>query len=294
VGVDSAPGRGSTFFLRLPLEAAPRASSGSPQFDARGARALVVEDIDYNARALGTMLRRLGFAVELASDGREALARMTAVAYGAVFLDCDLPGISGADVARSFRAVEPPGRRTLIVATTALSTTRDKDACLAAGMDLFITKPITPEKLRSALAGAGCSPVGQAPADPAGAASGACVDLGMIRHLSDGTQPGFDRELSRFVASLDEAVLGIAAARATGSRPEMASAAHRVLSHARMVGAAGLAAAAADLQEFAPAYSESELADEAALVELRSAELRRALARVRRGRAGPRAGGALP
>jgi signal transduction histidine kinase/CheY-like chemotaxis protein len=267
VGVRSSPGQGSTFHLRLPLESAPDRPSALADYHADGARALVVEDIEYNARALGMMLGKLGFNVEFAADGREALSRLAAVRYGAVFIDCDLPGMTGMDVARSFRAIEAAGRRTLVAATTALSTPKDREACIDAGMDLFITKPITPEKLRSALAGTAV------PAAPV-QAPGSGLDLGMLRQLSDGTRPGLEREIARFLASLDEAVAGIASARASGSRTAMASAAHRVLSHARMVGAAPLSAAASDLQEFATAFTEAELADEAALVELRADELR--------------------
>src|SRR5476651_1871691 len=106
VGFATEPGRGSTFFLRLPLEVGAAASPGPQAFNARGARALVVEDIDYNARALGLMLGRLGFEVEFAGDGDEALARLGALSYLAVFIDCDLPRVNGIEVARRFRASE--------------------------------------------------------------------------------------------------------------------------------------------------------------------------------------------
>ena len=72
VGVASVPGRGSTFFLLLPLEAADGAASPSSEFRAHGDRALVVEDIEYNARAVKVMLGKLGFNVDIAGDGGEA------------------------------------------------------------------------------------------------------------------------------------------------------------------------------------------------------------------------------
>lgn len=282
VGVESEPGSGSTFYMRLPMETAPRARHEASRYDARGARALVVEDIEYNARALGMMLRKLGFSVDFAADGREALARLTSLAYGAVFLDCDLPGLSGFDVARSYRAVEPKGRRTLIVATTALSTAADKDACLCAGMDTFVSKPITPEKLRSAMAGAGMALVEADMEDTPRAEHGPDVDLSLLRQLADGSHAGLQQELARFAASLDDAAREIAPARASGSRAAVASAAHRVLSHARMVGAAALASAASDLQEFAAVYTQTELAGETAQVERLAAELRETLESIRK------------
>jgi signal transduction histidine kinase/ActR/RegA family two-component response regulator len=285
VGVESAPGLGSTFYMRLPLETA-HVSPGPERYDARGARALVVEDIEYNARALGMMLRKIGFSVEFAADGREALSRLATVPYSSVFLDCDLPGLSGFDVARSFRAIEPRGAHTLIIATTALSTSADKDSCLASGMDTFVSKPITPEKLRSALAAAGMPLSSAPPGDAPRRGADGGLDFGVMRQLADGSRAGLERELSRFAASLAEAAQGIGRARAGGSRAAVASAAHRVLSHARLVGALALSAAAADLQEFAAAYSDPDLAGEAALVERLCAQLLEAVERERREAAG--------
>lgn len=286
VGVESVPGRGSTFFLRLPMTPAPAAASAAAPFDARGARALVVEDIAYNARALAAMLAKLGFRAEVAQDGREALARLAALPYGAVFMDCDLPGMNGIDVARSFRAIERLGRRTLIVATTALSTVEDRTACLAAGMDAFLTKPVTPEKLLAVLSASGGARDG-APAGGGPTPGAPGLDLALLRHLADGSPGGLGAELTRLASSLDEAVRALSAA-AAGPRAGVASAAHRMLSHARMVGAAELASAASDLQEFAAVYTEAELAGEAARVARCAAELRGALDRL--GRPGPTAG----
>jgi signal transduction histidine kinase/CheY-like chemotaxis protein/HPt (histidine-containing phosphotransfer) domain-containing protein len=283
VGVESAPGRGSTFFLRIPLEAGARERSRPREFQVHGERALVVEDIDYNARSLGRMLEELGYRVEFAADGEEALSRLSATAYQAVFLDCDLPRVSGVDVARRVRSSETPGRRALLVATTALSTVGNQDACLAAGMDAFITKPVTPERLRGAIArsrGAGSS---EGPADPpvCSEPAGSELDLGLIRHLADGSPESLDRELAGFVASLDGAMRELSAAQAGGSRTAISSAAHRVLSHARMVGAAPLTEAASDLQHLASAYGDSELADQIGIVGRHAGALRRTLSRPR-------------
>jgi signal transduction histidine kinase/ActR/RegA family two-component response regulator len=284
VGVESAPGHGSTFFLRIPLEAGAKAESMSRRFHAGGARALVVEDIGYNARALGRLLGEFGFKVEFAADGEEALSRLSAVPFQAIFLDCDLPKVGGTDVARRVRASEAEGSRALIVATTALSTAGDREACLAAGMDAFITKPITPEKIRAVLTTSpGIGLTATTVVDPPPPASAApAFDLGMIRHLADGSPEGLDRELAGYVASLDEATRAVEDAHMSGSRAELSSAAHRVLSHARMVGAASLAGAAADLQEFASAYTDSELAEQIGVLGQRTAALKRMLAPFRR------------
>jgi|CZKI01.1.fsa_nt_gi signal transduction histidine kinase/CheY-like chemotaxis protein/HPt (histidine-containing phosphotransfer) domain-containing protein len=289
VGVESAPGHGSTFFLRIPLEAGAKAESMSREFHAGGARALVVEDIGYNARSLGRMLEELGFEVAYAADGDEALSRLQATPFQAIFLDCGLPKVSGADVARRVRASEAEGMRALIVATTALSTAGDQEACLAAGMDAFIIKPVTPEKLRAVLsAPPGIGRAATPAPGPMSLAPGAPVlELGMIRHLTDGSLEGLDRELSGYVASLDEAMLAVAEAHMSGSRAALPSAAHRVLSHARMVGATSLAGSAADLQDLASAYTDSELAEQIGVLGQRAAALKKSLAPFRRCPPGP-------
>jgi signal transduction histidine kinase/ActR/RegA family two-component response regulator/HPt (histidine-containing phosphotransfer) domain-containing protein len=263
VGFTTEAGVGSVFFLKIPLEAGGSAAASSRAYDARGAKALVVEDIGYNARALGVMLGRLGFEVEYALDGEEALARLSCAAYEAVFLDCDIPRVNGVEVARRFRASEPRDARTLIVATTAFSTMENRDACLAAGMDAFVSKPITPEKLGAVLAdsdGSGRLPEASGPGYTKPDAAGIRLDL--LRHLSDGSPGAVGRQLAAFSASLDEAMRGVASARASSSRPAVSSAAHRVLSLARMVGAAALAETATDLQDYASAYTEAELDEE--------------------------------
>ncbi|HTU01314.1 MAG TPA: ATP-binding protein [Candidatus Sulfotelmatobacter sp.] len=283
VGVDSAPGHGSTFFLRVPLEVGTKIESNCRKFHAGGARALVVEDIGYNARALGWMLEELGFGVEFAADGAEALSRISAVSYQAIFLDCDLPKASGFEVARRVRASESDGKRAVIVATTALSTVGDQDACMGAGMDAFITKPVTPEKLRAALSSSrGIGPAETAANQAAPRASGEpAFELRLIRHLTDGSPEGLELELANFAASLDEAMRGVTEAHRSGSRTALSSAAHRVLSHARMVGATPLAGSAADLQDFASAYTDTELAEQITVLGLRVAALKKLLARPR-------------
>jgi signal transduction histidine kinase/ActR/RegA family two-component response regulator len=263
VGFTTEGGVGSTFFLRIPLEAGSSAAAGSQAFHAKGARALVVEDIGYNARALGVMLGRLGFEVDYAPDGEEALSRLSSTAYEAVFLDCDIPRVNGIEVTRRFRASEPKGGRTLIVATTAFSTIEDRDACLAAGMDAFVSKPITPEKLAAVLADRhGPGPMPEVSGRDFSQPAVTRIRLDLILHLSDGSPGGVGRQLAAFAASLDEAMRGVASARASSSRPAVSSAAHRVLSLARMVGATPLAATAADLQDYASAYTDAELAEE--------------------------------
>ena len=149
VGYSSAPGRGSIFYLRLPLEVAVEATQTSPA--AGAGRVLVVEDIRYNARALGRMLQDLGFDPEFAEDGEAALGLLCSSKYRIVFVDCDLPRVDGFEVARCFREKEALGIRALVVATTAYLGPEWQSKCAASGIDACMIKPITPEKLQALL-----------------------------------------------------------------------------------------------------------------------------------------------
>jgi CheY-like chemotaxis protein len=280
VGVASAPGRGATFFLRVPLApapaAAPAARSAPPSL--LGARALIVEDLDYNARALAAMLRKLGFTVDLARNGEEALRQLAHHAYHSVFLDYDLPDMSGPEVVRRLRAREKGRAHTLVVATTAYTTTEDRDACLAAGMDKFLSKPITPDKLHAVLADLPGTPL-PAPSMhlPAGADSG--INLRMLAYLAGDDAKSLRREIARYLDSLLDAHDEVTGALAIRSRHALGKGAHHLLSHARMIDAAGLAAAAEALENAADFADDEELDRLAADVAAALAALRKTLDR---------------
>jgi two-component system sensor histidine kinase RpfC len=150
IGVASEVGKGTRFWFELALPAANAAVGLEPipvSPDAVHAGAiLLVEDNTINAMAIGTILRKAGYRVDVAGEGHAALAAQAKGHYSLVFLDVQLPGMDGPDVARLWRAREPaPG--TPIVALTANASMSDRDACLAAGMDDFVTKPVETARL---------------------------------------------------------------------------------------------------------------------------------------------------
>ncbi len=162
LGVESTPGSGSTFTfeLRLPTADGERAAEPAPAEPAQPeeqpaveARVLVVEDVSVNQLVAQLMLERLGCRVDLASDGVEALEVLARRRYDLVLMDCQMPRLDGFDATATFRAREEgQGKRTPIVALTAYALPDDRDRCLAAGMDDFMTKPVDLDGLRRALA----------------------------------------------------------------------------------------------------------------------------------------------
>ncbi|HEX2831858.1 MAG TPA: ATP-binding protein [Thermoanaerobaculia bacterium] len=114
----------------------------------RGARVLLVDDNEVNREVLGEMLRRLGHTVTLAADGEEAMALLATRTYDCIFTDVQLPQISGLELTCRFRQA---GGRTPIIAITAHTAREDRERCLAAGMNLVLTKPVDSAQLANAI-----------------------------------------------------------------------------------------------------------------------------------------------
>lgn len=113
-----------------------------------GTRVLLVEDNPVGALLASTLLKREGCAVETAASGDEAIAAMKRARYDLVFMDMRMPGMDGPTATRELRA---RGDRTPIVALTANAFAEDRRACLEAGMDDHLVKPLELEGLRAAL-----------------------------------------------------------------------------------------------------------------------------------------------
>jgi signal transduction histidine kinase/CheY-like chemotaxis protein len=105
-------------------------------------RVLVVEDNAANLKVAVRMLERLGYRAEVASDGAEAVTMLEHMQYDAVLMDCQMPEMDGYEATRLIRKNERAGRRVPIIAMTAAALSGDRERCLAAGMDDYISKPV--------------------------------------------------------------------------------------------------------------------------------------------------------
>src|SRR5262245_43780954 len=166
VAIESAPGVGSTFTVRLTLHAAPADSPVKTllkpvarplaRLAARpgeGPRVLVVEDHPVNREVLVLQLRLLGIAADSTENGADALAAWARGHYAAVLADIHMPHMDGHELARRLRAAEADRgvARTPIVAVTANAIKGEEERCLASGMDAYLVKPVSIERLRATL-----------------------------------------------------------------------------------------------------------------------------------------------
>ncbi|MFT0869466.1 response regulator [Pseudomonas sp. CAM1A] len=144
---ESREGLGSTFTLEMPLALAstPSALPGVATQDQAaategGGRILLVEDNPVNQSVIEAMLRSLGFEVSLAMDGAQAIELVGQQRFAAVLMDCRLPQVDGYEATRRIRLL-PQTEGLPIIALTASALQGDRERCLAAGMNDYLSKP---------------------------------------------------------------------------------------------------------------------------------------------------------
>ena len=115
-------------------------------------RILAVEDNIVNQRVAVHLLEKLGCQVDIANNGHEAIAAASTTVYDLIFMDCHMPGLDGYQATAAIRAREAEhGVYTAIVAMTANAFRGDREKCLAAGMDDYMSKPVRADSLKSML-----------------------------------------------------------------------------------------------------------------------------------------------
>ena len=155
ISVTSRVGEGSTFTVRMKLEesAAPNVSSeitddGIVLESCSGLKVLVAEDNVVNQQVARGLFKKLGVDIDIANDGQEAVDQSREKTYDIIFMDVQMPRIDGFTATQMIKSEDNKNASTPIIAMTANAMQGDKEKCLTAGMDDYLSKPIQKERLR--------------------------------------------------------------------------------------------------------------------------------------------------
>ena len=156
VSVESCAGKGATFTAIFDLPPAREAAPLAPDRRAnaaagRGLNLLVAEDNAVNRKLIGSMLDALGHACTFAEDGEQAVARAAEGGFDVVLMDVQMPVLDGMGATSRIRALDGDRARVAIIAVTANAMTGDREKYLAAGMDGYVSKPLSFANLAAAL-----------------------------------------------------------------------------------------------------------------------------------------------
>jgi PAS domain S-box-containing protein len=305
IGVETAPGVGSTFWLRLPLPRSevtlPRPRLSSPDGAAAPTaprRVLLVEDSSINAEVASEILRKGGYSFLVVDSGLAAVEAIAREPFDVVLMDCQLPGLDGYEATRRIRGLEaqgklattkPGGGRLPILALTASATTGDLERCLQAGMDDYIAKPVDARKLLDAVASLG-APVARTAATPEKPAPAASLppvaDLSNALRRLLGSRQLLGKLIETFLAGAPDVLAKLRAALEARDGSAVAFVTHRMRGQASAFDGARLVAAVEVLDQESR-HGRWPQADEAfTCVEASLAELLGALSDAQRGMTG--------
>jgi PAS domain S-box-containing protein len=161
IGCTSELGQGSTFWFAVPVQIAPSAALGpsltrpapdpnslpSAALSLAGLTVLVAEDNPINQKVIRAMLERRGHTVLLVADGQAAVDTVANHPVDLVLMDMLMPHMDGLEATSAIRALPAPANRVPVIALTANVLQGEQDRCIAAGMNAFLSKPVTPSQL---------------------------------------------------------------------------------------------------------------------------------------------------
>jgi CheY-like chemotaxis protein/HPt (histidine-containing phosphotransfer) domain-containing protein/anti-sigma regulatory factor (Ser/Thr protein kinase) len=218
-------------------------------------RILLAEDNAINQKVALRLLERLGYGADVVGDGRQALARLDHAVYDVILMDVQMPEMDGLEASRAICARWAASERPRIIAMTAEAMQGDRDKCLAAGMDDYIVKPVTLDRLAAALAK--CRPLAAATAPEAAAAppvekqtAGTALDRDVLDQLREdlGGTAALREVIRSFLDQTPSVLSALRDAAARADVPSIRRAAHMIKGTSSILGARELSEQCAEIE----------------------------------------------
>jgi PAS domain S-box-containing protein len=220
----------------------------------RSIRVLVAEDNIVNQKVALRQLQKLGYSADAVANGLEVLQAIKQIPYDLILMDCQMPELDGYETTRIIRAEEHrkarSGRRLFIVAMTANALAGDREECISAGMDDYISKPVRMDEIDAAIS-RGLKNLN----DPSGNEAADILDMETLQGVRDLRTPGDPDPLAElidlFIGDTPPRLAKIMDAFKAGDAQELERAAHALKGSSSNLGAKCLAAACADVMALA-------------------------------------------
>jgi len=260
--------------LIVPAAADPGTEARSPQLLGR---VLLVEDNPVNRQVGRRLLALFGLAVDDAENGQLGLECIARAHYDLVFMDCQMPVMDGYAATAARRAEEKQNGmpRLPIIAMTANAMVGDREKCLAAGMDDYLTKPLDrqllertlrlwlPAQAANPVAGSVSAPVAAPPSAPKVQQRGTAIDAGVVNELLDVMGSEFNLLVRVYLEDAPRLIASLQEASAAGDAEAIGAAAHSLKSSSANLGALALAELARLCEQEARSGQLSDTADKA-------------------------------
>lgn len=263
VRLRSIAGQGSTFSISLPVlleqptvgELSAKKNDGAVE-----RKVLIVEDMEYNRLYLEDVLKDIGCQVVSCSDGETGLERALNEDWDLIFLDWDLPKITGLEIARRVRKSDTARSQTVIVGMTAFATVETRNACLDAGMDHFLTKPLPEDKITGVVFSVKPASAAKPPSAPS--KNVAWMSYHALERLAEMKKVPIENEIARYLDIVDEISAEIEMAIAALDWEESGHRVHALLGHTGLITCAALTGVILDFQTVVHARDEAALEKE--------------------------------
>jgi signal transduction histidine kinase/CheY-like chemotaxis protein len=291
IGVDSEPGKGATFWFTARFDrpdAEHNDEQSLPQTDlfktgeakslepslqnmrlAAGQKVLVVDDNEVNLLVAQRMLEELGFTVDTAASGEEAIDASSKRDYAAIFMDSQMPGMDGNTATSIIRLAEGAAKHTPIIALTANAMAEDRQKAFAAGVDDYLSKPIFPADLDAVFSHLDTNTAGESVQVVSATlvrSTGEPVDVldenivNELRKIAGAGDSDLFAELAdQFVRQMPEWLASLKTTARQGDSQRVRRQAHKMLGLCRQIGALRMAQICHDLENQEAQFSADDL-----------------------------------